>query len=189
MKEKIYTTFITLIHELGIRRVTMDMVSQECGISKKTIYKYYNGKDELVKKYLDSVMNRIKYDIITLQETNHNPYDRMMKFYEIIIDAMTRAPSTIIQDTLKYYPETGKMVEEMYNEYSKFILQTIREGIEMGIFKDFDPIFIEHFYMGAVNNVFGDVSNLGSTMPVNKMVKAFQAILSTGLLKTDTKPE
>ena len=39
---------------MGIKSVTMDDLCRELGISKKTIYKYFNDKNELVKEIIQS---------------------------------------------------------------------------------------------------------------------------------------
>ena len=39
---------LTLYRKFGIRSVTMDDISHELGISKKTLYQYVRDKDELV---------------------------------------------------------------------------------------------------------------------------------------------
>ena len=46
--QNILRKVLTLYRKFGIRSVTMDDVSHELGISKKTLYQYVRDKDELV---------------------------------------------------------------------------------------------------------------------------------------------
>ena len=48
MKENIITKASELFLTLGFKSVTMDDIANEMGISKKTIYKYFNNKEILV---------------------------------------------------------------------------------------------------------------------------------------------
>ena len=47
-KDLIIKTASKLISEYGIQHTTMDAVANDCGISKKTIYKYFNNKSDLI---------------------------------------------------------------------------------------------------------------------------------------------
>ena len=50
VKEKIILKFHELALTYGIKRITIDMLAKECGISKKTVYKYFTSKEDLIHK-------------------------------------------------------------------------------------------------------------------------------------------
>ena len=49
-QEKILKTSLELFFKYGIKRVTMDDIAKELGMSKKTIYQIYKEKDDLVEQ-------------------------------------------------------------------------------------------------------------------------------------------
>jgi AcrR family transcriptional regulator len=49
-QEKILKTSLELFFKYGIKRVTMDDIAKELGMSKKTIYQFYKEKDDLVNQ-------------------------------------------------------------------------------------------------------------------------------------------
>ena len=49
-KQKIVEKADQLFRTYGIRSVTIDDICKECGISKKTVYKYYTDKYALASK-------------------------------------------------------------------------------------------------------------------------------------------
>lgn len=52
-KIEILTRASGVILRLGVRSVTMDDITSELGISKKTIYKYFTDKDSLINSIID----------------------------------------------------------------------------------------------------------------------------------------
>jgi len=54
-KDLIVKTVSKLISEYGIQHTTMDAVANDCGISKKTIYKYFNNKSDLIDEVLKNL--------------------------------------------------------------------------------------------------------------------------------------
>ena len=61
-QDKILKTSLELFYKFGIKRVTMDDIAKELGMSKKTIYQFYKEKDDLVNQLCDSEM--IKHEQI-----------------------------------------------------------------------------------------------------------------------------
>jgi AcrR family transcriptional regulator len=49
-QEKILKVSLELFFKYGIKRVTMDDIAKELGMSKKTIYQFYKEKDDLVNQ-------------------------------------------------------------------------------------------------------------------------------------------
>ncbi len=181
--EHIFTTFqrLALIH--GLKKVTMEMVATECGISKKTIYKYFSSKDEIIQMLIDSVVERVKYEISSIQQRTSNPYDRMISFFEIIFEIIRNVPDTVMYDAGRYYPAIARKIQYLKDEYSSFVIRTIRQGIEEGLFKDINPVFVERFYMGAVDSVFSEEFMKNSGLTINDQISSFRTMLFSGLLK------
>jgi AcrR family transcriptional regulator len=53
MQERILATADRLFYVQGIRAVGVDTISDEIGISKRTLYNYYPSKDDLIVAYLE----------------------------------------------------------------------------------------------------------------------------------------
>ena len=51
-KIKIFAS-LELFKEFGVKSVTMDQISQYCGISKKTLYKYVDNKLDLLHQVFE----------------------------------------------------------------------------------------------------------------------------------------
>ncbi|MCB9225953.1 MAG: helix-turn-helix transcriptional regulator [Chitinophagales bacterium] len=59
-----------LFFQYGVRSVTMDDLSKDLGISKKTLYQFVQNKSDLVKKALENFMKtqRVEIDFILNQK-------------------------------------------------------------------------------------------------------------------------
>ena len=55
-QDKILKTSLELFYKFGIKRVTMDDIAKELGMSKKTIYHHFKEKDDLVNTLCDMEM-------------------------------------------------------------------------------------------------------------------------------------
>lgn len=183
MKQLILDKFQILAAGRGIKNVTIDILAKECGISKKTIYKYYQSKDEIVESFADNVLNRIAEEFVLTQKSKLNPEEMMNRFFDIIFDIIKNIPSAMLHDIRRFYPDVESRINWLREKYSVIFIATIKEGIKSGVFRDINPIFVEGFYMGAVNEVFNPEFILKNNITINEVVTSFKTILLTGLLR------
>ena len=70
MREKILETAGEMFLNYGFKSITMDDIANEMGISKKTIYKYYSNKVDLVDASTEIVKKTIETAITEITEKN-----------------------------------------------------------------------------------------------------------------------
>ena len=73
MKEKIIEKSNELFLNLGFKSVTMDEIASSLGVSKKTIYKYFKNKTDLVASVTEYIFNNISSGINQICSLNKNP--------------------------------------------------------------------------------------------------------------------
>ena len=59
LREPIVLATHKCFHLYGFRRTSVDEIASRIGISKKTIYKYFSSKDELIRAVIEQVMEGI----------------------------------------------------------------------------------------------------------------------------------
>ncbi|WP_235838162.1 TetR/AcrR family transcriptional regulator [Clostridium tepidum] len=106
MKEKILDIASKNIELYGLKKFTIDNISKELKISKKTIYKYFKSKDELIAQYFDEIIESDKESTLKLLERKI-PLDE--KLYHIIYSYHKyKLPVRILDEAYKLYPEEFK---------------------------------------------------------------------------------
>ena len=56
---------LDLIHEVGIKKLTVAQVAQTAGIGKGTIYEYFENKDDIVFEIINMHIDRITLHTVT----------------------------------------------------------------------------------------------------------------------------
>ena len=126
-----------LYHSYGIKSVTMDDISRELGISKKTLYQYVTDKDDLVRKVVEHIMNVSMCHFDRLCNDALNAIDELFEVNRYVHSVMKQCSPTFEYDLKKYFPETYQFLvttkrEKMYRS----VLENIRKGKEEGIYRD-----------------------------------------------------
>lgn len=120
MKEKqILNAAEKLFNKYGYKRVSMDEIAKEAGVTKKTVYSYYSSKEELLKHFINQEVSNMKNIIETLEKEDIDFFDRVHKgicsllqykknnnFLKIIIEESELFKNPKLLDNLKVIDKT-----------------------------------------------------------------------------------
>jgi len=187
IKQKIFEKFNALSIKMGFKKVTVEMLAKECGISKKTIYRHFKSKDEIIQTYATNIIQHINYEFVRIQKDYSDPKEILYKFFDIIFQIISNIPEdTIMQDARKFYPDIENKIIFLREEYSKIFLKTIKRGIKEGVFKNINPHFIEGMYLGSVNYIFSPTFMSQKKLSVKETITSFKIMLFSGLLNENS---
>lgn len=135
-KKRILIQAKILFSQYGIRNITMDTIAQELGLSKKTLYQYFEDKAamvyEIVKTHLEDEQELIQN---LLQDTANalEALANMMAYADKILRFVS--PSLLFE-LQKYYPAAFQLMREKELEFHlPEIRKNLNKGIAEGLFR------------------------------------------------------
>ncbi len=153
VKNKILNGAAALFLKYGFKSITMDDIARELGISKKTLYQFFEDKPSLVDQ---TVMNHIQAEENACKAINHeqtNPVEYMLMITESFSDIKKQINQSILYDLKKYFKPTWDKLnlfrmEFVYNQ----VLDNIIRGKEMGFYHaGIDDSLTARFYISLVD--------------------------------------
>ncbi len=134
IKQRIIEKAGEMFPRFGFSKVTIDELSEELGISKKTIYRYFTSKDEIADAVYKWTVMSVK---TRLQEIMQEPIDYLDRLYmlcEFIGQFLSRMHKTAQQDLIKHRPDLWEKIE-LYRKQEVFPIfeNVLDEGIKLGI--------------------------------------------------------
>jgi TetR/AcrR family transcriptional regulator, cholesterol catabolism regulator len=142
-----------LFLKFGIRSMTMDDIARELGISKKTIYKYFKDKKEIVGKVMQAFLEYDRACIMMLRNNKTNPIDEMMEIAHQVTQKITSVHPSVYYDLQKYYPEAWKTFTDHKKDFIlNCILENLKNGKEEGFYrKDLNISTIAKIYIAKLD--------------------------------------
>ncbi len=116
--------------KFGIKSVTMDDLARELSISKKTIYKYFNDKNDLVKSIIEM---KVQMDSAVCSNTSlqaDNAIDELIQVSQVVIEQFNDFNPTVFFDIQKFHKEAWDIIVQ---HKASFVLNMIKQNIERGI--------------------------------------------------------
>lgn len=139
-RQRIVEEAAVMFRTYGIRAVTMDMLANQMGISKRTIYEVFSDKDELllgVLKWMTQKQSEVMKKIFSESE---NVIEAIFKMLDIMNDHFRNMSPAFQMDIKRYHLEAVKKLQEK-NElpYINNNSEILKRGIKEGVFrKDID---------------------------------------------------
>ncbi|WP_176723349.1 TetR/AcrR family transcriptional regulator [Roseivirga misakiensis] len=133
MKEKIAERASELMLQFGIRTVTMDDISRDLGISKKTIYQYFKDKKELVNTITHLHLNLEKERFQGSANDSEDSVQELILVSQCLRESMKDMKMSLMNELQKFYPESWQMYEDfkqgvMLESITNVIIRGQKEG-------------------------------------------------------------
>ncbi len=145
-----------LFKKYGIKSVTMDDVSHELGISKKTLYEYFTDKSSLVRMVIDCETEiREKHFRETVNSSDSNAIRDMLRIYRFYQKVMKEHNPSFEYDLKKYYPDIFKELQQIKREkIMESVLSNLKKGKEEGLYRsDLDEEIIAKLYVLRIESL------------------------------------
>ena len=158
LRERIIATAFELFLKYGVRSVTMDQISGELGISKRTLYEIFKDKHEVIREGLDYFANIKRSEAKELMKKSLNVVETIYLLARKGEEMKQSINPLFFEDIRKYYPDVHNRLttEGRYRDYS-VTRDLLRKGIEQGIFKDgLDVELVNNFFHQVMNIVMNE---------------------------------
>jgi TetR/AcrR family transcriptional regulator, cholesterol catabolism regulator len=136
VKDKIVTEALILFTKYGIRSITMDMIAEHLGISKRTIYENFKDKDELLRFCLEAAVVQQKDKTEDILNSSETIIEIMIKIVKHNVGVLKSVNPLFYYDIKKYYPELSKLtIEKSDKEYIERIVELLNRGLQENLFR------------------------------------------------------
>lgn len=156
IESKILEVAYRLFLVQGYRKTTMDDIAQELAMSKKTLYKYYPGKMELLAATFDILKTKLSIKVESLVDNKYIPYTAKLKsMLTIVANDLAPINPELLEDLREHAPEIWKELQ-VYIRQSAYLRfqRLIQEGVEKGfISSQVNVSLVVLMYASAIQNL------------------------------------
>lgn len=152
MKETILKKAGVIFLKYGFKSVTMDDIANDLGISKKTIYKYYKNKVELVDEVVSYFHEDMFKTITNICAVGHNAIQENFEIKKVFKEMFKNSDDSPMYQLEKYYPKTyKKIIDSEFVVFKDCIATNLKKGIQEGLYrKDLNIEIVTKFYFSLM---------------------------------------
>lgn len=135
-KERILEKSHELFNKYGIRSVSMDDISAQLGMSKKTLYQHFTDKEELVDACFSGILDHHRCQCMADQKRAENPIHEMFLALDMMQEMFAEMNPSVLFDLQKYHPAAFKKFHEFkYNFLYNVISNNLQRGIKEELYR------------------------------------------------------
>lgn len=139
----------------GLKKFTMDEISDKLGVSKATIYKHFSSRMEILETVVNTKIEEISaFEVFTMDE--NIPY--MTRYQNAIKNASLRLAgisNQFLLDLKELYPELWERMMSLQFFAAERAKAFYQEGVNKGYLRDFDPSWLaltDRIFLGGLSN-------------------------------------
>ena len=173
--------------KFGYRKVTMDEIAQDLGMSKNTIYKQFIGKEEIAKSLVKRLQGKINSGLDNIEKSEKDP----LKIFSNSIALLRKQLGPWFEHFFKELPVE---LPEAWNEFLRYrnekilsIRKFVESGIKKGTFRKVNPSIAVEAYLGAVKAVVNPRFLEQESLSFDQVLEAVLDIWASGILKKGRK--
>lgn len=144
----------------GIRSVTMNEIAQNCGISKKTLYQFFDDKEKLIHTIVKQSLYQFSEELRRLSEDSISAVDEMkssFKYFLTLVDVFT---PLFMNDICKSY---SLLYQQILAELDTILLNFIKCNVLRGIHENsyrnsIDVTALSNWAIWHLHGVVKDIS-------------------------------
>lgn len=176
MRGRIAESALNQILKHGLRKFTIDDITTDLGISKKTIYKNFASKSQIIECVLDTYVTE---ELAMQEKVMASTQSFRERFEALILPAEQQSiPTQVLAELQQFYPELWEKCAEAVHITRNKILQIYAEGMRNGeIRSDIHPAVIDLVVKNAIDGVLdyrflseNDISMVQALNSVKSMV-------------------
>lgn len=168
------------IFRAGLRALTMDDLAGDLGISKKTLYVHFPGKDAIAEKIVEFIGRtmRKRFDEI-LDNKSLSFSEKMCAISELIGNTLSKVNPTLLRDLQRDTPALYQKIDELRKKNIPYVFgRLLREGQATGLVRsDFDIPFATEFWLQAIRGLIHpetlERTQLSPKQTLNKAIAIF----------------
>jgi len=130
VKERILVKSEGMFMQFGIRSVSMDDIANNLGMSKKTLYQYFEDKDELVDAVIEGHISEIQEKCLGCHQNAIDAIHEIFLTMEYITEELTNMNPMLLYDLEKFH---YKSYQRFKTYKDQFLAEIIKKNIEWGI--------------------------------------------------------
>jgi len=182
-RQRITGAYKELAAVRGFSRVTVDELAARTGMSKRTIYRYFKNKEEIVNSVLEDFLSMTEKKVHEALSSSDHPVEKIANTIGAIIENLKLIQPLALYDLQKYYPHLWEKVEEFRSKKIQQNFESLLRNNERGHFRKVDPKIFTTAFLAGVRSVINPAFIMENNLSLEESIQSLFAIYLYGVVE------
>lgn len=152
-KQKILSAFTDLVKLQGFSKVTVDQLAEHTGISKRTIYRYFNSKEEIITSVVEDFVSQVAKELEQVVHSSSNPVETISNVTMVVCRNIRSMQPLALYDLQKHYPHLWEKIERFRANKIQQVFASLLTNNRQGNFKQINPTIFTAALLATIKAV------------------------------------
>ena len=178
-----------LFHDHGYSKVSTNEIAEAVGISKKTLYREFETKEEILRAAALPKLKETAKLIDAILDDQSMPFlDKLKAVMSTIGFQHQKVSHILMRDVYVHAPDVWREINLFRQERFRKFGQLLNEGIEKGVFRsDISPEIILRGYMATVDALMTPATLCELPFTAQEVFQNLVTVLFEGILRDDSR--
>lgn len=138
----------------GFYKTSIDSIASELHVSKKTIYKNFTTKEQIVEEMVYALLNDTSSKIDEIIKSDVTSLHKALKMFEVMGSVTLKLTDNWVKDIQIHMPQLWEKIDEFRTKRAYSIFSNIiEEGKKEGNFIDKPNELIIHLFINSIRSI------------------------------------
>lgn len=174
---------------VGFSKVSVDELVRDLGMSKKTFYKHYASKEELIGQVIDRTVLKARSGVANIVSADADFVMKLNMLLEFLGKTLLQFSRPFLEDLRRNFPDLWKRIEEMRRDtilknFSNLFSQGAREGVFR---EDVNQQVLLLTFLSAVEGVINPLVLTQAAFSADQALHSIMNIIYEGVLTNEAR--
>lgn len=182
-KDKIVYAFYETANKQGFRRATMDELAVQAGVSKRTIYRYFESKEAVIEAVIELFLNKIGNEMDEVLSDKSDPEQTLERMLSIFCNTGSKFINPVImKDLIAHYPHFWEKIDNYRMQRVHLFIDVLLRENKNKENPKIDPSIITALVISSVQTILNPDFILKNSLTFEKAFTQLAEFLKHGLL-------
>jgi len=181
-KQRILHALKELAAQRGFSGATMDELAARAGVSKRTIYRYFSSKEEIIDALLDDILSIYEQKILQILASCENPVGKISNIIKIVPQITQIITPAALHDLHRHYPHLWEKIERFRAERIQQLFDDLLLSNEYRCFKPINPKIFTTALMASIRSVVNPAFIIENNLSVEETIQTLFTIFLSGIV-------
>lgn len=182
MKDKILNAALEQINRVGVRKFTVDEVASQLGISRKTIYTYFNNKAQIISASTDKMIEINRSRVNSIMDSSGTWLEKLSA---ILLDPEHDSePLWVIEEMRIFFPEEWSKFVEFEQVMRVECMKLLKEGVSKEeIRPDINLSIVNLLHEKMILSMFDYDFLIQNNLSLNQAIEETKKVFLFGIMR------
>lgn len=184
IRDKIIFAYSEMAVVYGFYRISMDELSVRAGVSKRTIYRYFESKEAIIEAVIDNFLTRVGREMDEVISSDAPPEEMLSRIMNIFFRiGRTIINPLVMNDLRTHYPNFWKKIDDYRMTKIHLVIQAVFQQNGEGRIRDFDPRIVSTIIITSIQTILNPEFILSNNLNFEDAVYQLIEFIKHGLLE------